>query len=109
MQLMVFVLNNIDVLEELMSELSHNGVKGATIIKSTGMARSLKSDDPLLYSLKALLAPNHKENYTILMALSDEMIENVKNIIKSVVGDLTQPDTGVIFTVPISSSEGLKV
>ena len=41
MELLVFVLNNIEKLDELLIELSNSGLKGATILNSMGMASSI--------------------------------------------------------------------
>jgi hypothetical protein len=40
------------------------------------------------------------------MVIKDEQVEIVKNILTEVVGDLSQPDTAVMFTLPVLSAEG---
>ena len=41
------------------------------------------------------------------MALQDEKIEAAKAVVRGVVGDLSQPDTAVMFTLPVLSVEGV--
>ena len=41
------------------------------------------------------------------MALNDEKVEEVKKLIRQVVGDLSKPDSAVLFTLPVLSAEGV--
>ena len=84
MRLLVFVLNRVECLDELLAELAESGIQGGTILNSTGMA-----------------------NRTILIVLKEEQVEGAMRIIRRVVGDLSQPDTGVAFTLPIDFTEGI--
>ena len=109
MKLLVFILNRVDKLEKLLCELSEAKISGATIVESTGMARALYNmeDGAFLGSLRLFLDPEREENRMIFMVLNDEQIETVKRVIHKVVGDLSQPATGILFTMPIDSVEGL--
>ena len=110
MQLLLMVLNEVDMLDTLLEALMENGVRGATILSSTGMARELAKnaeDYPIMGTLRYLLDPDREESKTIFMVLKDDQVESVKSVIRSVVGDLSKPDTGVIFTLPVSSAEGV--
>ena len=55
-----------------------------------------------------LIDPDRKESKTIFMALKDEKVEEAKKIIREVVGDLSKPDSAVIFTLPVLSAEGVE-
>ena len=109
MQMMIFVLNRIELLEGLLAELGHHGIKGATVFNTTGMAHVLTNDDEMSFlgSLRNFLEPNREDNRTIMMALDDEQVLVARNVIVSIVGDLTKPNTGILFTVPIGYSEGV--
>ena len=48
-----------------------------------------------------------KDSRTIFMALQDEKIEAAKAVVRTIVGDLSQPDTAVMFTLPVLSAEGV--
>ncbi len=41
------------------------------------------------------------------MVVKKESVEKAVRIIENNVGDLTEPDTGVVFTLPISYSKGI--
>lgn len=106
---MFFVLNRIELLEGLLAELGHNGIKGATVFNTTGMAHVLTNDDEFSFlgSLRNFLEPDREDNRTIMMVLKDEDVQKTRNIIVSIVGDLSKPNTGILFTVPVGYVEGI--
>lgn len=110
MKLMIFVLNKIEVLDFLLEDLSKAGIKGATIINSTGMAMTLSriENSFLGGSLRALFDSDRDDNRTILAAIKQEQLDVVRRVIVDVVGDLSKPNTGVLFTVPIDFVEGIR-
>lgn len=110
MHVMFLVLNKVDCLEELLVSLADSGVKGGTIIESTGMARALgDSDDAnILGSLRMLFDPEREESKTLFFVLEDEMLPVARDIINKVTGGLDKPDSGIIFTIPIDNVEGLR-
>ena len=110
MKLMVYVLNDVHQLDKFLVTLKDENIKGATIINSTGMGRMLSESDDmnLLGSLKFLFDGPRSESRVILMALEDEQIEVVLNIIDRFAGDLTKPNTGIVFTLPIDYIKGYK-
>ncbi len=115
MKLLVFVLNNINKLDELLVELSKKGLNGATIINSIGIAQSLyKSKNSNTYesviinSLKALLDSNdHNENRTIFAVVDEPQEQIFYKAVEKVVGSLSKENSGIIFTVPVDSVMGL--
>ena len=110
MKLLIVVLNKIECLERLITAFGDNQIPGATIIDSRGMAQELESfsDMDFMFSLRMLINPAHKENKTIFMVIPDEMVAKVSRIVNEVTGGLDQPDTGILFTVPIDHIEGLR-
>jgi len=111
MKLLIFILNNTDKLEELMVELSEAGIRGATIIESSGMAQVLthsKEDDPLISYLRSIVDTSKETNKTILFVADDEDITTIRKVINDVIGDLSQPQTGIIFSIPVDFTDGIK-
>ncbi len=110
MRFLLLVLNKVEVLDTLLEKLMEQGVCGATILNSTGMVRELaksNEDFPIFGSLSAFINPDRKESKTIFMVLREDKVEEVKNIIRQVVGDLSKPDSAVLFTLPVLDSEGV--
>ncbi|WP_373897909.1 hypothetical protein ACER0A_010255 [Haloimpatiens sp. FM7315] len=110
MQVLIMVLNKTNYLEDIVKELNHCKIRGATIIDSTGMAKILTScgeEIPVFGSLKMLLNEKRPFNKTIFTVLKDEQIPIAINAIKKVVGDLSKPDVGILFTLPVNYVEGI--
>lgn len=110
MQLVVIVLNKTDCLEEILEELAERKITGCTVVDSRGMAHSLYAHDELKFvaSLRLLLDPTHHDNKTIFMAVKDEKVQVISEIVNRITGGLDQPDSGVMFAVPVSYVEGLE-
>ncbi|MBR4622896.1 MAG: hypothetical protein IKO44_05085 [Ruminococcus sp.] len=111
MKLMVIILNKLDALEYLLEGLSAAGIGGATIIESSGMAMTLSKLDSSFVSasLKALFSSDgNEDNRTILSVIRDDQLDIARKVIYSTVGDLSLPNTGVIFTLPIDFAEGIR-
>lgn len=110
MKLFVIVLNKVDKLDSLLEELGEAGISGATIMNSTGMAHELLSHDELGFigAFRQLLDPKRKENRTIYMVLEDSLVDKAIEIVDRVVDGIDNPDTGILFTVPVDLIRGNK-
>ena len=109
MQVATIVLNKTECLEELLKRFGEARLNGATILDSRGMAMELADHDELRFigSLRMLMEPKHNENKTILMVIADDQVALVSRILNEVTGGLDKPDTGILFTTPVSYMEGL--
>ena len=110
MQLLVLVLNKVEVLEELLVQLSQGGIGGATIFHSTGMARTLAHSEeeiPMFRTLSKIFNPDREESRTVMMILADEQVSVAKKIINDVTGGIEKPNTGILFSLPVGFVEGM--
>lgn len=109
MKLMIFVLNDISKLEAVLSKLEHDGIRGATILQSRGMAMALENymEGSFLGSLRAVMEPDREENKTVFAVIKDDQTQIAVNAIEHIVGSLDEPNTGILFTVPIDYVKGL--
>lgn len=110
MQVLVLVLNRLEKIDALLEAFSEAGIHGATVVNSTGMAHTLVNnheDDLTFASLRAFFVGNREDNRTIFMVLKDEKVELAKKIVTEVIGDLSKPDTGILFGVPVSFVDGI--
>lgn len=110
MKLMVIILNKTEVLNYLLEGLSSAGIMGATIIESQGMARTLSLSDESFVgaSLRSIFSGSDEDNRTIISVIKNNQLEIARKVIYNVVGDLSQPNTGIMFTVPLDFVEGTK-
>lgn len=112
MQLLLIVINKVEKLDELLEAFLDKGFSGATIISSTGMVSELgkhMENFPIVASLSYIIDLERQENKTIFMALKDEQVEPAKKIVRDIIGDLSKPDTAVLFTLPILTAEGIEI
>lgn len=111
MQLLCIILNETEKLADLLEEFEKNGITGGTILDSTGMAKFLyqdRKDLPLFGSLYMLMNDGHPINKTILMVLEDDKVALAKKIVQDVSGGLDHAGSGIMFTLPVLSVEGIK-
>ena len=110
MQLLVIVLNKTECLEPLLEKFYEKNISGATILDSMGMAHSLSSYDELRFmaSLRLLINPDNRESKTIFMVVKEEKIPEISKIVNEITGGLSNHDTGIMFTVPVTYTEGIE-
>lgn len=108
-QVLFTVLNKIELLDELLDEFEHTGVSGATVISSIGMAHALAGNEEshFISSFRMFFDAAHAESKTIFIVCSDEMAEKAKAAVRRIVGDLSEPDTAIMFSVPLLYIEGI--
>lgn len=110
MNLLVVILKKAELVTEICKELAEEGVHGGTILDGTGMASVIeKMDDlPIFGMLKSILADDDDNEVVKVMmfVMSDEEMERSKKIIHDTVG-LDEPNTGIMFAMPVTFVEGL--
>jgi nitrogen regulatory protein PII len=107
-KLVVFVLNREELIEHVLEAYVEAGITGATILDSEGMGRFLTYEVPLFADFKQFMKGNKPYNKTILSVVSDEAaIPRLRALLDEVTGGLSQPGTGILFTVPIDDAFGL--
>ena len=107
MHLLVAVINDPDRVDEIMSGLLDLGVTGATVIASEGMGNRLVHDIPLFARLDTPIARARPENRTIFSVIAEDRVEPALALLQRVCGDLSDPGTGIAFTLPLDRVVGL--
>lgn len=114
MSLILFVLHDPDKLRELLDAWKEAGISGATVLFSTGLGRlhrsdALSDDLPLIPSLEDFLPKVEHLSRTIFSVIDDEkIIEAVIAATERVIGDLNQPDRGLLMVLPVERVYGLR-
>lgn len=108
MKLLVIILNKTEVLEYLLEGLSAAGIGGATIMRSTGLAATLSQMNStfLSASIRGMFTGDDDDNRTILSVINNDQLDIARRVVYHTVGDLSQPNTGIMFTVPLDFVEG---
>ncbi len=109
MLLQVLILREVDLLHDLLAAFTDAGVQGSTVLDGALQVLGQASDDapPIFASLRKFMNPDQEHNKMVLTVLSEEQYPRVRKVVADVVGDITAPGTGIIFTVPITNVEGL--
>ena len=108
MKLFVFVLNQPDKLDEVLSAYVEIGITGATVVDSTGMGHILAQDVPIFAGFQALLSGSKPYNKTILSVASDETIQRAIRLIEDICGSFDKGGAGIAFTVNLADVYGYK-
>lgn len=107
-QLLIAVINQEEKLDEILSGMIELGVTGATIVGSEGMGRVLSHDIPIFAGLETLASRSRPQNQTIFSVIrEDDKVEGVLNLIQEICGNLSNPATGIAFTIPVNRVVGL--
>lgn len=114
MNLVLFVLHDPEKLPELLDAWKGAGVSGATVLFSTGLGRiarspALRDDLPLMPSLDDFLPEDDHLSRTIFSMIDEpDIVDQVVAATERVVGDLNQPDRGLLIVLPVSRVYGLR-
>jgi nitrogen regulatory protein P-II 1 len=106
------VLDNPALLNEVLEAWSEVGVRGITILESTGVHRvrskASRQDAPFMLGFSRLLRTDQVGHYTLFAVVPDmDIVEKLVDATEQIVGDLSQPNTGVLFATPLVAAWGL--
>ena len=110
MKLLIFITSHEEQISPLMERLAKDGIKGASIAECEGMLKSIGNtdlgDSIIFGSLKKYLNPERTKNKIVFIATHSNDLEKCKTAIRDVCGDLSVPDNGIMFVLPIEYVEG---
>ncbi len=108
MELVLIVLNKTDLLNELLTEFMENDLSGATVLDSSGMGHLISHQFPMFSMFAELEDERENNSKTILKIVkSVDERERTEKLVEKVVGDLSEPDTAIVISVPVSSAKGI--
>lgn len=109
--LVVFVLHNSDLCQDLLDAWENAGAKGITILESTGIGRVRQAgvidNLPLMPSLSDLFKSGETHSRTLFSVVDDiDSAHTLVDATQKSVGDLDQPNTGMLFISPLAEVYG---
>ena len=111
MELLVVILNDVSRVPEILSQFMAAGIPGTTVVECHGAMRVLRQSQveppPIFGALRHIINEEYAEGRILLTVLDHGQLPQAKAVIHRVLGDLSQPDSGILFTLPISGAEGL--
>jgi hypothetical protein len=110
MYMLVMVLDDTAHLSDVLSAWESAGVSGVTIIESTGLNRVLQrhSADMAFARFSQMFGSGrvgHNTLFTVIDSL--DLAETAVKATEAVLGNLNEPDTGIIFALPVAKTWGL--
>lgn len=89
------------------------GAPGITILESTGLGTiretAMRDDLPLMPSLRDLLRSREHHHRTLFTVVEGEaMVDRLSAVTEEVMGDLSNPYSGVLFVLPVSRVVGFR-
>jgi nitrogen regulatory protein PII len=109
--LLVIVLNKTEKLTKILERFIGVDVRGATIIDSIGMGRTL---EPEITTFSTLLEVfnigkgRYPENKTIFTVIKEEKtLKDAQRIVREELGDFKEAGTGIMFVIPVTDFIGL--
>jgi nitrogen regulatory protein PII len=111
-QMIIFVLNDLDKSADLLEAWEAAGARGITCINTTGLGNIRHSaeiaDLPFYLSLTDILKSQQHHHCTFFTVVdNDNVLEKLIEAAQNVTGGLDKPNTGFLFTVPVSSVYGM--
>ena len=108
----VMIVDNPDLCPEILDAWEGLGVRGITILESTGLGRirqaALRDDLPLMPSLSDLLQGDEVHHRTIFSVVDDEqLVQAMLAAAQKFTGNLEDAHTGFLFVIPVSQAVGL--
>ncbi len=113
MYMILFVLNDPDRLEDVLTAWEQASVTGITVLPSTGLGRirqkeGLRDDLPLIPGLEDFYHHQSDISHTLFTIIDDEeQIWKVVEATEALVGDLSEPGNGILVVLPTVSVHGL--
>lgn len=102
----MFILDNMDLLENVLEAWYSTEKTGATIFESTGMHRVMHKKFPVRYA-QDFPGFCEQDHYTLISIVSDlEAVKACLQATEAVVGDLSKPNTGVFFAWKVDFVKG---
>jgi nitrogen regulatory protein P-II 1 len=108
-ELLVCVVGDSEQADEVMRAFVEIGIAGATVFDTYGMGQVLVQDIPIFAGFRSLLAGSGSYHKTIFSVIPDpEKMNLAIAAIQRVLGDLSEPNRGIVFTVPVTRVLGLR-
>lgn len=112
-QMVMLVLGDTDRYHDILDAWEAAGVKGITMMASTGLGRTRRAGAregmPLMPSLIDFLRAPEEHHHTLFTVVdSDEMVDRLVDVTQRVLQDMVRPDSGVLFVLPVTRAIGMR-
>ncbi len=110
MYTIMFVLDDPQQLDDVLDAWDAIGVRGVTIIESTGIQRrrTQRKRIPMRFSIDPISFGGEEGNFTLITIVRNvEIIDKLRDATEKIVGDLNNPNTGILIAWPLNYIKGI--
>jgi hypothetical protein len=112
-EMIVLVVDDAEKVEEILNTWVALGIPGVTLLDGAGLGHALtprgaREDLPLIPSLASMLRQREEHSRVLFSVVPDGFeVEALIVATEAITGPLDDPDTGILFTVPVTRVRGL--
>ncbi|MDF1500645.1 MAG: hypothetical protein P1P76_09260 [Anaerolineales bacterium] len=113
-QLLVLVIHDLSKVDEVVHYWVEQGVSGMTLIDTRGWTQHVDRSDyrddlPLFPSLRKLVESTEDINRMVMSVVPDTFdVDELVSRTEEILGPLRDPETGILFVLPVSNVYGLQ-
>jgi nitrogen regulatory protein PII len=113
MFMIMLILNEAERCQEVLDAWDTAGASGVTVLPSTGLGhirthQGLKDDIPLMPSLSDFFEQDENLHRTLISVVNERgTTDRIVQATLAVLGDLNQPNTGILVILPVLEAYGL--
>ena len=107
MYMIMLVLDNPKLLDQVLASWEKAGIRGATIVESTGIQRLRKQSVPMRYLFQSQVLVEEGHLTLFVIVESEPMAQACLRATEEIVTDLDGPNTGVFAAWPLSIVRGV--
>lgn len=111
MYMVMFVLDDPNQLDEVLNAWEACGVSGVTIIESTGINRRRRARQVgtgFMSGMNRIIGDTQESHYTLYVIVpSESEVQACIQAAEQVVGDFSNPNTGVLTAWPLTVTRGV--
>lgn len=109
--MVLLIVDDLNICPTILDAWDAAKAPGITILESTGLGKFrqdiIRDDMPMMPSLSELFRPREHRHRTIFTVVEgEEMVDRLVQISEEILGDLNEPNTGVLFVLPVSRVVG---
>jgi nitrogen regulatory protein PII len=111
--MIMLILNDPEQCQSIMDAWDAAGVSGITLLPSTGLGRIRKKrglieEMSLMPSIEDFFEHEENVHRTLITIVRDHpIVEQVVQATQTILGDLNQPNTGILVVLPVLEAYGL--
>jgi nitrogen regulatory protein PII len=113
MYMILFVLDDPEQLDQVLDAWDSVGVTGVTIVESTGINRRRQASQvgaPFMAGINRLMSGDIENHFTLFCIVrSESLVDQCVKATEGIVGDLDEPNSGVLVAWPLTFVKGVPV